>query len=73
MGLLTGTGLLPFGLFSDKIREVLATFPSSYQLLPAFPTILDADDRPIDLFADDRWVQNPIATICKAPNSIAAS
>jgi pSer/pThr/pTyr-binding forkhead associated (FHA) protein len=59
VGLLTGTGLLPFGLFSDKIRDVLATFPSAYQLIPNFPIIFDAEDRPIDHFADDRWVQEP--------------
>ena len=33
--MLTGAGLLPFGARKTRLREVMATFPAAYQLLPA--------------------------------------
>ena len=59
MALLTGQGLLPFGLLGDQIRDALATFPGAYQLLPIYPAVFDANDNPVDVFADPRWAAEP--------------
>ena len=59
VALLTGQGLLPFGLLGDKIREAMSTFPGAYQLLPIYNAVFDADDKPIDVFADPRWAAEP--------------
>ncbi|NJM42374.1 MAG: FHA domain-containing protein [Anaerolineae bacterium] len=37
VALLTGQGLLPFGLLGDQIRDAVSTFPGAYQLLPIYP------------------------------------
>jgi pimeloyl-ACP methyl ester carboxylesterase len=54
--LLLGRGLLPFGLLGDRIRAVVASFPSMYQILPTYPCVTDADGQAIDLYTDPGWV-----------------
>jgi pSer/pThr/pTyr-binding forkhead associated (FHA) protein len=54
--LVRGPRQFPFRLLSDRLREVLATFPSTYQLLPSYACGVDQTGRQIDVFADDRWL-----------------
>jgi len=56
LALLLGRGLLPFGLLGEKIREVVASLPSAYQLLPVYSCIADVDGEPINILADEVWV-----------------
>lgn len=56
LALLLGKGLLPFGLLSDQIRDALATFPSCYQIVPAYQCVTDQSGAPIDLATDPGWV-----------------
>ena len=58
--MLGGVSLLPFGARKERVREVMATFPAAYQLLPTEPQVFDSDDRPIDLFADRHWVPDQV-------------
>jgi pSer/pThr/pTyr-binding forkhead associated (FHA) protein len=55
-GLLRGPNLLPFGLRNDRLREVLATFPAWYQLLPIYPFVHQGQSGPLDIFADPTWL-----------------
>jgi pSer/pThr/pTyr-binding forkhead associated (FHA) protein len=59
VALLTGQGLLPFGLLGNQIRDAVATFPGAYQLLPIYPAVFDTNDKPVDVFADPRWAAEP--------------
>lgn len=54
-----GPGFLPFGLFADKMRAVLTTFPAAHQILPTYPVVTDQHGKAIDVLADDRWVPEP--------------
>ena len=36
--LIQGVGLLPFGLLGDRLRDIIKTFPSVYQILPTYPS-----------------------------------
>jgi pSer/pThr/pTyr-binding forkhead associated (FHA) protein/pimeloyl-ACP methyl ester carboxylesterase len=51
-----GPNLLPFGLLGDRLRDVIATFPTGYQILPTYPCALDQDGQRVDLFAADDWL-----------------
>ena len=51
--LIQGVGLLPFGLFGDRLLDVIKTFPSVYQILPTYPCTIDQHGQPIDLLADE--------------------
>lgn len=51
-----GPRSLPLRLAGERVTNVLATFPSTYQLLPWGVCGADEDGEPLDLFADDRWL-----------------
>lgn len=54
--LLLGPDFLPFGMLGDRLRQVISTFPSIYQILPGSPFVIDEQGTAIDLFADDSWL-----------------
>lgn len=54
--ILNGPGLLPFGLGAGRLRNLIATFPSMYQLLPSYAAVFDQDGRRVNLLGDDRWL-----------------
>lgn len=43
------------GSLGRRFVEMLASFPASYQLLPAYPCIFDQHGQAIDLYQDDSW------------------
>ncbi len=56
MTILFGPKLLPFGLMGERLREVISTFPSMYQLLPTYPCTEDQKKQLIDLLSDETWL-----------------
>jgi pSer/pThr/pTyr-binding forkhead associated (FHA) protein len=54
--LLTGSGLLPLGLMGDKLRDLMVTFPSMYQILPTYNCMHDQNNQPVNLFQDKTWL-----------------
>jgi pSer/pThr/pTyr-binding forkhead associated (FHA) protein len=56
MTILFGPKLLPFGLMGERLREVISTFPSMYQLLPTYPCTEDQKRQSIDLLSDETWL-----------------
>lgn len=54
--LMVGLDLLPFGLYGERLRRVIATFPSLYQILPTTAYVRDQSGQPIDVLADASWL-----------------
>jgi pimeloyl-ACP methyl ester carboxylesterase len=54
--ILSGPSILPFSMGAERMRKVLATFPSSYQILPIYPCVVDQDGNRIDVFKNDSWL-----------------
>jgi pSer/pThr/pTyr-binding forkhead associated (FHA) protein len=54
--ILVGPGLLPFGVGDAGLRNVLAGFPSAYQILPIYPSVTDQHGNTIDVLKDDSWL-----------------
>jgi pimeloyl-ACP methyl ester carboxylesterase len=54
--ILSGPSILPFGMGAERMRKVLTTFPSTYQILPTYPCAFDQDGRQIDVLKDDSWL-----------------
>ncbi len=48
--------LLPFGLLGDRLRKVLVTFPSLYQILPIYDCVFDQNGDPIRVLKDETWL-----------------
>ena len=52
-----GVNVLPFGIMSERLRGLLASFPSLYQLLPTYPCVFDKSGRKINVLKDSSWVE----------------
>lgn len=50
-----GVELLPFGLMGERLRDVVATFPTSYQILPTYPCVYDQHGQAVDVLNDESW------------------
>jgi pSer/pThr/pTyr-binding forkhead associated (FHA) protein len=48
---------LPFGLMGERMRKVIETFPSVYQLLPTYACVSDQSRQRIDVLTDESWVE----------------
>jgi pSer/pThr/pTyr-binding forkhead associated (FHA) protein len=53
--LLQGPDLLPLGLLGETLRQVLASFPSAYQILPTYACLTDQAGRAFDLTDAEVW------------------
>ena len=56
--LVLGPDLLPFGYLGDRLRDVIATFPASYQILPTYPCTVDQNGKRGELFSDEAWLSD---------------
>jgi pSer/pThr/pTyr-binding forkhead associated (FHA) protein len=54
--LLFGPDVLPFGLMGEKLREVISTFYTSYQILPVYACGEDQLGKPYNFMKDDAWL-----------------
>jgi pSer/pThr/pTyr-binding forkhead associated (FHA) protein/pimeloyl-ACP methyl ester carboxylesterase len=54
--ILSGPGMLPFGIGDERMRKVLSTFPSAYQILPIYPCAVDQNGNQIDVLKDESWL-----------------
>lgn len=54
--LLFGQEFLPLGLLDERMRQVLASFPSMYQILPTYPCAVDQTGRAIKVLEDETWL-----------------
>jgi pimeloyl-ACP methyl ester carboxylesterase len=54
--LLSGPGMLPFGLGAERMRQVLSTFLSSYQILPTYDCVTDQQGKSIDVMKNTSWL-----------------
>ncbi len=48
--------LLPFGMLGDRLRSVLISFPSTYQILPVYDCVFDQQGKPVHVLDDEGWL-----------------
>jgi pSer/pThr/pTyr-binding forkhead associated (FHA) protein len=58
--------LFPFGIMGDKLREILMSFPSVYQLLPEYPCGTDQHGDEIKWLTETSWLPESCAPHLKA-------
>jgi pSer/pThr/pTyr-binding forkhead associated (FHA) protein len=54
-----GVNLFPLGVLDRWLREVLATWPSTYHLLPVYPCVATAAGTPFDTLGNGSWLPEP--------------
>lgn len=65
VGMLEAPEVLPFGLMGERIRRVMMTFPSSYQILPEYPVGKDQHGRPVNFLEDEGWLEEDFHPLLK--------
>ena len=60
--LLIAPQVLPFGLMGERLRQVIMTFPTSYQIIPVYPCAVDQDGKEINFLEDESWVERSAAS-----------
>lgn len=54
--LLFGPEVLPFGLLGEKLRKVVSTFETSYQILPVYSCGVDQFGQSFNFMKEDSWL-----------------
>jgi pSer/pThr/pTyr-binding forkhead associated (FHA) protein len=56
VSMLVAPEVLPFGLMGERLREIVMSFPSSYQIIPDYPLGKDQAGKPVNFLRDTRWL-----------------
>jgi pimeloyl-ACP methyl ester carboxylesterase len=54
--LLSKADILPFGLLGDRVRQVIATLPALYQILPNTDYVSDRTGKALNIWSDESWL-----------------
>lgn len=57
VSMLVAPEVLPFGIMGERLREIVLTFPSSYQILPDYAVGTDQHGARINFLEDDGWLE----------------
>jgi pSer/pThr/pTyr-binding forkhead associated (FHA) protein len=63
---LIAPAVLPFGLMGERLRQVLVTFPSSYQILPTYACAQDQHLAKINFMEDESWLAEEHVPLLRA-------
>ena len=61
--------MLPFGIADDRLRQVIAQYPSSYQILPIYPSVFDQEGQQINVLEDETWLPEGQRPLLRAGRS----
>ncbi len=56
VSMLVAPNVVPFGILGERLRKILMTFPSSYQILPDYAVGTDQNGAKIDFLKDVSWL-----------------
>jgi pSer/pThr/pTyr-binding forkhead associated (FHA) protein/pimeloyl-ACP methyl ester carboxylesterase len=56
VSMLVAPSVLPFGIMGERLRQVMMTFPSSYQILPNYAVGIDQVGNPVNFIEDSSWL-----------------
>lgn len=56
LSMLVAPEVLPFGIMGERLRKILLTFPTTYQILPDYPAGMDQHGNKINFLEDSNWL-----------------
>lgn len=56
--MLVAPEVLPFGIMGERMRDIMLSFPSSYQILPDYPVGVDQHGIEINFLQEDAWLDD---------------
>ncbi|OGO41367.1 MAG: hypothetical protein A2W36_01190 [Chloroflexi bacterium RBG_16_58_14] len=57
VSMLVAPEVLPFGIMGERMRQIMVSFPSSYQILPDYPVGIDQKGSPINFLRYEGWLE----------------
>jgi pSer/pThr/pTyr-binding forkhead associated (FHA) protein len=54
--ILVAPQVIPFGIMGERLREIIMTFPSAYQILPVYPVGTDQHGAKTNFLEDETWL-----------------
>jgi pSer/pThr/pTyr-binding forkhead associated (FHA) protein len=65
VSILVAPEVLPFGIMGERLRRILMTFPSSYQILPDYAVGTDQHGVKINFLEEDNWLDQRYLPLLK--------
>jgi hypothetical protein len=56
VSMLVAPQVLPFGIMGERLRQIVLSFPSTYQILPDYPVGTDQHGTKINFLEDESWL-----------------
>ena len=53
--LLIAPQVLPFGLMGERLRQIILTFATTYQIIPTYACAVDQEGKGINFLEDESW------------------
>ena len=70
VSMLVAPEVLPFGIMGERLRQIVLTFPSSYQILPDYAVGTDQHGKQIDFLKDSSWLDEKYMPLFKVRTGI---
>jgi pSer/pThr/pTyr-binding forkhead associated (FHA) protein len=64
--LVLGPKVLPFGLLGERLAQLVAEFPTAYQILPTYPCVVDQSGQMIDVLHEEGWLSEAQVPLARA-------
>ena len=64
--MLVAPDVLPFGLYADKARKLVMSFPSCYQVTPTYACAVDQNGKKINFLEDESWLDDQYRPMLRA-------
>lgn len=58
VSMLVAPEVLPFGIMGERLRQIILTFPSSYQILPDYAVGTDQNGAQINFLKETSWLES---------------
>jgi len=65
VSMLVAPEVLPFGIMGERLRKVMMSFPSSYQILPDYAVGTDQNGKKVNFIEDVSWLPPEYAHLLK--------
>jgi hypothetical protein len=65
VSMLVAPDVLPFGIMGERLRQIVLSFPSSYQILPDYAVGTDQNKKPINFLKDSGWLEDKYLPLLK--------
>jgi pSer/pThr/pTyr-binding forkhead associated (FHA) protein len=64
--MLVAPQVLPFGIMGERLRQIVLSFPTSYQILPTYAVATDQEGKKINFLDYENWVEERYLPLLRA-------